>query len=287
MKTTSCTTHRGIAIFWVLAFLFLARPYNKLQGKHYLYSSFSNPSDPVFLSTNHATQVVLGNDFVYETLTVDGLKLKYKQLEGGFTQPNAFISGKMLEWAKSACLFDDAASGDRTGGGVDPGSVVALPRPRRDDFLELYCGNGNFTVALSPLFRKVLATEISKVSVTACKENLAVNSVDNVHVVRLSSEELTKALDEGKQYNRLGEIDLTSFDLQTVLVDPPRAGMGPEVTKFVSRFSRIVYISCNPETLAEDIRALRETHVIARFAAFDQFPYTPHLECGALLVAKE
>ena len=48
-----------------------------------MYSSFSNPSDPVFLSTNHATQVVLGDDFVYETLTVDGLKLKYKQLEGG------------------------------------------------------------------------------------------------------------------------------------------------------------------------------------------------------------
>ena len=217
-------------------------------------------------------------DFVREELVVDGAPLQYKQLEGGFTQPNAGISVLMLQWAKNAAVYDESESTNQS---------QTHHERRDDDFLELYCGNGNFTVAMAPMFRRVLATEVSKVSVAAAKENLVANGVTNVDVVRLSSEELTRALDEGKTFERLNGVDLSEFDLKTVLVDPPRAGMGPEVTKFVSRFGRIVYISCNPKTLAEDVRALAETHEVRRFATFDQFPYTPHLECGALLVAKD
>ena len=206
-------------------------------------------------------------DFVREELVVDGAPLQYKQLEGGFTQPNAGISVQMLQWAKNAAVYDDAAIS-----AIDAGTNPSVtPERRADDFLELYCGNGNFTVAMAPMFRRVLATEVSKVSVAAAKENLVANGVANVDVVRLSSEELTRALDEGKSFERLNGVDLNSFELKTVLVDPPRAGMGPEVTKFVSRFGRIVYISCNPQTLAEDVRALALTHEVRRFAVFDQF----------------
>jgi tRNA (uracil-5-)-methyltransferase len=227
--------------------------------------------------------VILGVDFVREELVVDGAPLQYKQLEGGFTQPNAGISVQMLQWAKNAAVYDDAAIS-----AIDASTNPSVtPERRADDFLELYCGNGNFTVAMAPMFRRVLATEVSKVSVAAAKENLVANGVANVDVVRLSSEELTRALDEGKSFERLNGVDLSEFELKTVLVDPPRAGMGTEVTKFVSRFGRIVYISCNPQTLAEDVRALALTHEVRRFAVFDQFPYTPHLECGALLVAKD
>ena len=222
--------------------------------------------------------MVLGNDYVMEELEVDGMRLSYKQLEGGFTQPNAGVSVKMLEWARDAAVRDDASSSSASD------SDVAR---RADDFLELYCGNGNFTVAMAPMFRRLLATEVSKVSVAAARENVVANGADNADVVRLSSEELTLALDQGKSYERLGDVDVHAYDLRTVLVDPPRAGMGPEVSKFVSRFPRVVYISCNPETLAADVRTLSDTHEVRRFATFDQFPYTPHLECGALLIAKE
>ena len=61
------------------------------------------------------------------------------------------------------------------------------------DLLELYCGNGNFTLPLATRVRKVLATEISKSSVNAALANLADNGVDNVTLVRLSAEELTQA----------------------------------------------------------------------------------------------
>ena len=48
----------------------------------------------------------------------------------------------------------------------------------------------------------------------------------------------------------------------------------------------MVYVSCNPDTLARDVRELSATHEVTRLAAFDQFPYTPHLECGVVLRAR-
>ncbi len=55
---------------------------------------------------------------------------------------------------------------------------------------------------------------------------------------------------------------------------------------FLQEFDNIVYISCNPETLAANLRSIASTHSIQRFAAFDQFPYTHHLECGVYLVRR-
>ena len=220
-------------------------------------------------------KLVLAKDFVTEKVLIDGKEFSYKQLEGSFTQPNAGIAAQMLAWARSAAVSDS------------PDVVAAAtPRDANRDFLELYCGNGHFTIALAPLFRKCLATEISKSSVAAAHVNMAANGIDNVVTARLSAEELCDALDGGREYTRLKDIDLTTYDLSTVLVDPPRAGMGDEVSKFCARFDRIIYISCNPETLARDCKILGETHEIKRFAVFDQFPYTPHLESGALLVKR-
>jgi len=216
---------------------------------------------------------VYAKDFVTERVRVEGFEklVSYKQLEGSFTQPNAGVAAQMLAWARSAAVCDD------------PNGVVA---PTTSDFLELYCGNGHFTIALAPLFRKCLATEMAKSSVSAALENMRANGVDNIVVARLSAEELSDALDGGRAYKRLKEVDLSTYDMRTILVDPPRAGMGERVSTFCSRFDRVVYISCNPETMARDCEILCQTHDIKRFAVFDQFPYTPHLETGVLLVKK-
>ena len=209
---------------------------------------------------------VIGNAFVMENVHLDGTVLKYKQLEGQFAQPNAQIATEMLKFARSCCA----------------------PSSNTNDFLELYCGNGHFTVALSPFFRTCLSTEISKTNIAAARENIEMNGIKNTHVVRLSAEEVVQAIDGERVFTRLKDtqLDLTTLNIKTVLVDPPRAGCGPEVSKMLQRFENIVYISCNVETLAEDMLILSETHDMKRFAVFDQFPYTPHLECGAYLVKK-
>ena len=69
-------------------------------------------------------------------------------------------------------------------------------------------------------------------------------------------------------------------------MDPPRAGLDPLTCKLIAQFDKIVYISCNPETLARDLKLLGVTHDAVRLAAFDQFPYSHHLESGVILRRK-
>ncbi len=204
-------------------------------------------------------RLVIGKDYVEEELQVAGRLFRYRQPEGAFTQPNGEVCQKMLGWA-----YDVLGQ-------------------REDDLLELYCGNGNFTLPLATRVRKVLATEISKTSVNAALANLVDNGVDNVRLVRLSAEELTEALNEVRPFRRLADIDLKSYDFGSVFVDPPRAGMDPATCELTRRFDNILYISCNPETLAANIAQLHDSHRISRCTLFDQFPYTHHMEAGVLL----
>ena len=81
-------------------------------------------------------------------------------------------------------------------------------------------------------------------------------------------------------------IDLDSYDCNTIFVDPPRAGIDDETLKLVQSYERILYISCNPQTLKDNLQTLSATHKITRFALFDQFPYTDHMESGVLLERK-
>ncbi|MCQ4274828.1 tRNA (uridine(54)-C5)-methyltransferase TrmA [Stutzerimonas degradans] len=207
-------------------------------------------------------RIVIGRDFVEEELVVAGRSFRYRQPEGAFTQPNGAVCQKMLGWAYEAL------------------------GQRDDDLLELYCGNGNFTLPLATRVRRVLATEISKTSVNAALANIADNGIDNIELVRLSAEELTQALNEVRPFRRLADIDLKSYQFGSVFVDPPRAGMDPDTCELTRRFERILYISCNPETLAANIAQLADTHRIERCALFDQFPYTHHMEAGVLLVRR-
>jgi tRNA (uracil-5-)-methyltransferase len=149
-----------------------------------------------------------------------------------------------------------------------------------------WSGAGNFTLALARNFNRCVATEISKVSVRAARDNCEANNISNVQVVRMSAEEFSAALLTGREYVRLKEVQIESYDFDTILVDPPRAGLDTDSLTFVARFDKVVYISCNPETLARDLAQLRETHTVHRFATFDQFPYTDHLESGAFLLKK-
>ena len=204
-------------------------------------------------------KMVIDKDFVTESLVVNGKRYRYQQIETGFTQPNAPVNEKMLGWAKSVT----AAS---------PG-----------DLLELYCGNGNFTVVLSENFRNVLATEVSKISVQSALVNFQNNAVKNTVVVRMSSEELTQALNRVREFNRLRGVDLNDYDFSTIFVDPPRAGLDAATLELAQNFRKILYISCNALTLKENIEYLNRTHEIKRFALFDQFPYTNHIECGVML----
>ncbi|WP_111641908.1 tRNA (uridine(54)-C5)-methyltransferase TrmA [Marinimicrobium alkaliphilum] len=207
---------------------------------------------------------VLERDYVLETMTVDGREYRYQQIEGSFTQPNGAVCTEMLNWA--------TAQSKHFGG----------------DLVELYCGNGNFTLPLSRNFERVVATELAKSSVHSARYNMALNGIENIKLVRMSSEEFSQAMDKEREFRRLqqAEVDLEDYRFSTIFVDPPRAGMDPHTTSVTQRFEHIIYVSCNPQTLRENLRQMTETHRIEAFAVFDQFPYTHHLECGVILAKR-
>ena len=130
---------------------------------------------------------------------------------------------------------------------------------------------------------------IAKASVELAHRTFKVNNVENIKIVRLSSEEFSEAFEEKRIFQRLEDtgVKFSDYDFSTVLVDPPRAGLDAATCELLCRFDKIVYISCNPETLARDVEVMSATHIVEKVAAFDQFPYTHHLEGGVLLIKRE
>lgn len=227
-----------------------------------LREEFKELADINIIGRARKQKRVLFDDSVVEHIHVGNKTYQSIQTENSFTQPNAKINEAMIGWVKQHIGQND------------------------HDLLELYCGNGNFTLPLAENFQRVLATEISKSSVASARKSAELNNIENVTVVRMSAEEFTEALNGERTSRRADEADIKSFNCETVLVDPPRAGLDAETLKMVSAYSRIIYISCNPDTLAENLDYLTETHEITAAAMFDQFPYTDHVETGIVLKAK-
>lgn len=206
-------------------------------------------------------KIVIGADFIRDSFCVGDDLYRYRQYEQAFVQPNAAVNEKMLTWA-----WDQA---------VTPVG----------NLLELYCGNGNFTLPLARRHVQVVATELSKSGARAARENLAENHIDNVEVVRLSAEEASQAMRGEREFRRLRDlpVPLSELNLRSVFVDPPRAGVDSATLACLRGFDRIYYVSCNPETLRDNLLELRDTHSVDALAFFDQFPYGPHLESAVVL----
>ncbi len=207
-------------------------------------------------------KVIIGQDYITEILKINDRDYKFHHIENSFTQPNARVNEDMVTWAMKQY---SSASGD---------------------LLELYCGAGNFTIPFAEIFDKVLATEISKSSINAAKANMQLNDVENIEFVRMAVEEFVDALDGGREYRRMKEIDINKYNIKSIFVDPPRSGMDTDSCNFISRYEHIVYISCNPESLVRDLDILSKTHTVVDMALFDQFPYTHHVEMGVKLLKK-
>jgi tRNA (uracil-5-)-methyltransferase len=217
-----------------------------------------------------------------ETLRLDdGDAFAYKHAEGAFSNPNAWMAEHTLTWLRSCAR---AIASERRGAGAAGASL-----------LELYCGCGNHTVALAGLFTRVVAVEISEELCDAARDNLRRNGIEEgVSVVHAPSASVSRELlrGGGGGGGGLGLDGLDGFDV--VLVDPPRAGLDPDTLALVRRFEYVLYVSCDPASLARDAMgagegqrkgnapgALSNTHDVVKFAVFDHFPYTRHAEVGA------
>ena len=243
-----------------------------------------------------------------DELCVDGRVYKFRFGENAFIQPNRGVNEKMIAWARSCVDFGKEGTSELCAAQnfADRNFVeknfaaqnFAVKNSIAENFaaqnsnceqyaardlLELYCGHGNFTIPLATKFNRVLASEISKSSIANARINCELNGVCNAQFVRLSADELMSAFARRREFERLKGIDIFSYDFSHVLIDPPRAGLEPSVIDFIKNFQNLIYISCNPQTLFENLRSLCATHEVRRFAIFDQFAHTSHIECGVLL----
>lgn len=204
-------------------------------------------------------RLVLTNDYINETLNISNQNFFFAYEENGFTQPNTNVNVQMIEW------------------------VLENTKNSSKDLCELYCGGGNFTIPLSTKFRKVLATEISKTSIKSALRNCSLNKIESISFIRMSAEDFVQALNKVRAFNRLKDINLDDYEFDTIFMDPPRSGLDDTTRNLAKNFENIIYISCNPETLHRDLEELTKTHEIEKFALFDQFAFTNHIESGVIL----
>lgn len=138
--------------------------------------------------------------------------------------------------------------------------------------LDLFCGVGAISLCVADVAESVVGVESFKPSVDAAVENASLNGVSDVSFVAVS----------GHEYVKKAIINRESFD--TVVVDPPRTGLGPVLSRALARLKpgRIVYMSCNPRSLRDDLASLRG-YRLASLEGWDMFPQTSHVECLAVL----
>ena len=139
---------------------------------------------------------------------------------------------------------------------------------------DAYCGTGTISLFLSQKAKRVYGMEIIEAAVKNARINAAENGIHNVEFITGKSEEIIPQLIE------------QGIRADVVVVDPPRKGCDTVLLHSIASMSprTIVYVSCDPATLARDLAILRELgHVAEKVQPVDMFPETAHVECVALM----
>ena len=152
-------------------------------------------------------------------------------------------------------------------------AVELLDPVSNDQVLDLFCGLGNFTLPLARSGAEIIGIEGDQALVNKGKSNAELNRIENV---------------DFRLMDLFGEsiMDLGALDSTKVLLDPPRSGALKVVTDLIPEIQprRLVYVSCNPGTLARDAGVLVHQHgyTLTHAGAVDMFPHTAHVESIAV-----
>jgi 23S rRNA (uracil1939-C5)-methyltransferase len=202
--------------------------------------------------TNLPTKLLWGEEWIEEELC----GLRFRVRPNAFLQTNTAMAERLYGLAREAAAL--------TGG---------------ETVWDLYCGIGTIGLTLAGDALTVWGIEVSEESVACALENAELNGITNA------------AFFAGNVGQSVDELLERSGPPDVVVVDPPRAGLAGKALRGVGRIGarRLVYVSCNPTTLAGDVKALREEHgyELLRATPVDMFPHTPHVECVALLERRD
>jgi len=139
---------------------------------------------------------------------------------------------------------------------------------------DLYCGIGTISLYMSKYAKKVYGVEVVKEAIEDANENKKLNKVDNVEFILGKSEDI------------LPKLNNKGIKIDAIVVDPPRKGLDRTLIDSIIETNpeKIVYVSCNPSTLARDLGYLVEgVYRVVEAQPVDMFPHTTHVECVTLM----
>lgn len=141
---------------------------------------------------------------------------------------------------------------------------------RGDKLLDLYCGAGTIGIYLANNFNSVRGIEQNESAIKGANLNKGINDIKNISFVCEKASDINEIVED------------------VVVVDPPRSGLDSTTIKRIldSRIDRLIYVSCNPITLARDINILKDKYNLVSISLFDMFPNTSHVECVSVLHRK-
>ena len=136
---------------------------------------------------------------------------------------------------------------------------------------DLYCGTGTIGLFLAQNAKEVYGFEVIRSALEDAEKNADFNNIENVQFLKANLD----------TYFKSGQLPKKIPRPDVVIVDPPRAGMHPDMTQYLPKLKaeKIVYVSCNPTTQARDAKILHEKgYKINKAVMVDMFPHTPHIE---------
>jgi 23S rRNA (uracil1939-C5)-methyltransferase len=198
--------------------------------------------------TNLPTKLLWGDEAIEEEM----LGLRFRVRPSAFLQTNTEMAERLYELAREYAGLTGS-----------------------ENVYDLYCGTGTIGLALAESAASVWGLEISEEAVACAIENAELNGIENAHFFA------------GNVGQTIEELREEAGDPDVVVVDPPRAGLAGKALRRTGALgaSRIVYVSCNPTTLASDLQVLRDEYgyVLDRCRPMDMFPHTPHVESVSAL----
>jgi 23S rRNA (uracil1939-C5)-methyltransferase len=198
--------------------------------------------------TSLPTRLLWGEEFIEEAI----LGLRFRVRPGAFLQTNTEMAAELYRLA-----------------------VELAELTGSENVYDLYCGTGTIALALAAKAGRVWGLEISEEAVACAIENAELNAIENA---RFYAGNVGQTVEELR--DEAGPPDV-------VVVDPPRAGLAGKALRRTGALEaeRIVYVSCNPTTLASDVQVLHDEfgYELVRCRPLDMFPHTPHVESVSLL----